>query len=76
MSKEELNTFDYVIDETNYRIFNRDLVYTDMNNDNMPDIFAFSTAFPPNKNYSYDTGRYFFCQIIFHLKHSYQEYLK
>ena len=60
MSKEELNTFDYAIDETYYRIFNRDLVYTDMNNDNMPDIFAFSTAFPQDKNYSYNTGRYFF----------------
>ena len=45
------------MDGINYRIFNRDLVYTDMDNDNLPDIFAFSTAFPPGDTYSYDTGR-------------------
>ena len=60
MSKDKLDSFDYFMDGINYRIFNRDLVYTDMNNDNLPDIFAFSTAFPNGDTYSYDTGRYFF----------------
>ena len=60
LSKDELDSFGYFMDGINYRVFNRDLVYTDMNNDNLPDIFAFSTAFPPGNTYSYDTGRYFF----------------
>jgi len=60
MAKEDLDSYDYKIEPIVYRIFNRDLVYTDMDNDNLPDIFAFSTAFPPSETYSYETGRYFF----------------
>jgi len=60
LSKENLDSYDYFIDEINYRIFDRDVVYTDMNNDDLVDILAFSTAFPPGSTYSYQTGRYFF----------------
>jgi hypothetical protein len=60
ISKEDLDNFDYNIGGINYRIFNRDLVYTDMDGDNLPDIFAFSTAFPISGTYSYLEGRYFF----------------
>ncbi len=60
LSKENLDSYDYFIDDINYRIFDRDVVYTDMNNDDLVDILAFSTAFPPGSTYSYQTGRYFF----------------
>ena len=46
MSKDELDSFDYFMDGINYRIFNRDLVYTDMNNDNLPDIFFYLINYP------------------------------
>ena len=60
LSKENRDSYDYYSDEINYRIFDIDVVYTDMNNDDLVDILAFSTAFPPGSTYSYQTGRYFF----------------
>ena len=60
LSVEKIKSYNYSINTIDYKIFNRDQVFTDMNNDNKVDIFAFSTAFPPFSTYSYETGRYFF----------------
>ena len=60
LSVEKIESYNYSINTLDYKFFNRDQVFTDMNNDNKVDIFAFSTAFPPFSTYSYETGRYFF----------------